>query len=120
MTTQSGQKNKIAYFLLLHTAFFIFSIGGYFSKSASFEIFLSIRYCCFYFGFLTTMFLYAVIWQQVIKHIDLTVAFANKGITVVWGLLIGKVFFGEEITIKKLIGVIILIVGIIIVVSEEK
>ena len=66
------------------------------------------------------MFLYAVIWQQVIKHIDLTVAFANKGITVVWGLLIGKVFFGEEITIKKLIGVIILIVGIIIVVSEEK
>lgn len=65
------------------------------------------------------MFLYAIIWQQVIKRIDLTIAFANKGITVVWGLLIGKVIFGEEINLKKIVGAIIIIIGIIVVVTED-
>ena len=65
------------------------------------------------------MFLYAIIWQQVIKHIDLTVAFANKGVTVVWGLLIGKIIFDEEMSLKKIAGAVIIIIGIIVVVTED-
>lgn len=65
------------------------------------------------------MFLYAIIWQQVIKRIDLTVAFANKGITVVWGLLIGQVIFDEELSLNKIAGAVIIIIGIIVVVTED-
>ena len=65
------------------------------------------------------MFLYAIIWQQVIKRIDLTVAFANKGITVVWGLMIGKGIFNEEISLMKIVGAVIIIIGIIVVVTED-
>ncbi|MCO7108745.1 hypothetical protein NIA69_05595 [Gemmiger formicilis] len=32
---------------------------------------------------------YAVGWQQVIKHLPLTTAYANKAVTVVWGILLG-------------------------------
>ncbi len=112
-------EKKITYFILLHIALIIYALGSFFSKSASFESFLSFKYCCFYAGLLGTLFLYALIWQQAIKHIDLTTAFANKGITIVWGLLIGKLIFGEDISLKKILGTIIIIVGIIIVVNDN-
>ena len=116
---KKNEGNQFFYFLILHIALVIYSLGGFFSKSASYEIFLSFKYCCFYAGLLGTLFLYALIWQQAIKHIDLTTAFANKGITIVWGLLIGKMIFGEEISIKKILGTLIIISGIIIVVNDD-
>ena len=33
---------------------------------------------------------YAAGWQQVIKHLPLTTAYANKAVTVVWGILAGS------------------------------
>ena len=110
---------KIKYFIFLHTALLIYSFGGVFSKFASAENFLSLKYCVFYAGLLVTLFIYAVIWQQVIKHINLTSAFACKGIIVVWGLLFGRIIFGEDITLKKIIGILIIIAGIIIVVNDD-
>ena len=67
------------------------------------------------------MGLYAVIWQQIIKRLPLTMAFANKAVTVVWGLIWGAVVFGEEITLGKVIGVIMVILGMVIFsLSDEK
>lgn len=106
-------------FFLLHIAFFIYSMGGIFSKYASAENFLSFRYCCFYAGLLITLFVYAFMWQQTIKKINLTTAFANKGITVVWGLVTGRLIFGEEITFKKIAGAVIIITGIVIMVTDD-
>ena len=55
---------------------------------------------------------YAIAWQQIIKVLPLTTAFANKAVTVVWGLIWGMLFFGERLTAGKLIGALLVIVGV--------
>ena len=57
---------------------------------------------------------YALGWQQVIKRMPLTTAYANRGITVVWGIFWGAVFFGEAVTPFKLVGAALIIVGIVL------
>ena len=65
---------------------------------------------------------YAVFWQQIIKRLPLTTAFANKAVTVVWGIVWGALFFGEAITLGKVLGAALVISGVILFVrgdSEE-
>ena len=51
-----------------------------------------------YGGMLAALVVYAFGWQQVIKHLPLTTAYADEAITVVWGILLGFLLFGESIT----------------------
>lgn len=63
---------------------------------------------------------YAIVWQQIIKRLPLTTAFANKAVTVVWGIIWGAVFFHERITPGKLLGAAIVIAGVFVYVLSEK
>ena len=49
---------------------------------------------------------YALLWQQVIKRFELSVAYANKAITLLWALVWGIFIFHEEITPGKVIGIL--------------
>lgn len=64
--------------------------------------------------------LYAFLWQQVIKRFELSIAYANKSVTLAWALLWGFFLFHEDITWKKLIGVVIVMLGICILNSKGK
>ena len=55
---------------------------------------------------------YALLWQQVIKRFELSVAYANKAITLLWALVWGVFIFHEEITPGKVIGILLVMVGI--------
>lgn len=55
---------------------------------------------------------YAVLWQQVIKRFELSVAYANKAITLFWALVWGIVLFHEEITVGKVTGILVVMIGI--------
>ena len=112
-------KNIKSYFLL-HIGLFIFSLGLIASKLCSKEQFLSSRYILFFGLQLFTLFIYALIWQKVLKDIPLVIAYANKGITIIWGMLIGYLIFNEPITIANVVGALIIIVGIIIIGMGEK
>lgn len=57
---------------------------------------------------------YAIAWQQIIRAIPLTTAFANKAVTSAWGLVWGLLFFREQITVGKLLGVALVIVGVVL------
>ena len=63
---------------------------------------------------------YAVVWQQILKKMKLVTAYANKAITILWGLVWGVVFFDESITYTKLFGVVIIILGVYFVVTGEE
>lgn len=73
---------------------------------------------------LVCMGIYALVWQQVIKKLPLNVAFANKSVTVIWGMVWGCIFFHESITSKMVLGALIVIAGVIMVITggekEEK
>src|SRR5574344_1071401 len=106
-------------YLFLHALLLLYSFGAICSKLAAGEAFLSVRFCIFYGLVLGNLFIYAILWQQILKRLPLTTAFANKAITIVWGLLWGKLFFGEKITLPKLLGSLVIFVGICLVVTEQ-
>ncbi len=102
----------VLYYLLLHGALLLFSIGGVCSKVAGGQEFLSGRFFLFYGLLLFILFIYALIWQQVLKEIPLTVAYANKGILIFYGMIWGTLFFGETIHLRMVIGALIVLVGV--------
>ena len=57
---------------------------------------------------------YAIGWQQVIKRLPLTAAYANKAVTVVWGFLYGILFFREAVTPMKVIGLLTVVAGVVL------
>lgn len=107
-------KGKIKVFFLLHLMLMIYSMSGICSKMAAKQEFLSFSFC-FYYGIIILLLgFYAIGWQQIIKHLPLTTAFANKAVTVAWGLVWGFVFFQEPITVKKVLGALLVIAGVVL------
>ena len=102
------------YYLLLHLLLFLYSLAGIFSKKAAIESFLSSSFLFYYLPLIFILVIYAIGWQQVIKVLPLSTAFANKAVTVIWALVWGKLIFNENITAGKLIGVGFIIAGIVL------
>ena len=101
-------------YILLHLTLMIYSMSGVCSKMAAGESFLSFKFCLFYGGVIALLDFYAIAWQQIIRVLPLTTAFANKAVTTAWGLLWGLLFFHEQITIGKIVGVALVISGVIL------
>lgn len=66
------------------------------------------------------LFVYALLWQQVLKTVKLPVAMCNKAVTIVWGMLLSLMIFAEEITLKKVFGAVIILSGIVLLSVAEK
>lgn len=113
-------KSKLKVLFLLHLLIMIFSLSGICSKKAAEVPFLSFEFCFYYGMVILLLGCYAVGWQQIIKRLPLTTAFANKAVTVVWGIIWGAVFFHERITPGKLLGAAIVIAGVFVYVLSEK
>lgn len=106
------QKLKIIFFL--NMMLMIYSMSGICSKKAAGVPFLSVQFCFYYGMIIFLLGFYAVGWQQIIKRLPLTTAFANKAVTVVWGIIWGVIFFNEAITIGKIVGAVFVIAGVVI------
>ena len=100
--------------LLLHVMLLLYSTSGIFSKLASGQAFLIVRFCLYYAVIIALLGIYAIGWQQIIKRIPLTTAYANKAVTVVWGLIWGAIIFHEGITAGKLLGAAMVIAGVVL------
>ena len=107
-------KSKLKVLFLLHIMLMIYSMSGICSKMAAGQPFLSFKFCVYYGLIIILLGFYAVGWQQIIKRLPLTTAFANKAVTVVWGIIWGFVFFQEKVTAGKIIGAVMVITGVVI------
>lgn len=114
MNNNNGRKTKPIMWVVLHIMLAILSLGGVFTKKAATEEFLSIKWCLYYGALLFILFIYAIVWQQIIKRLPLIVAYANRAVSVFWGCVFGVIFFGEKITIGKIIGGVLVIMGVIL------
>lgn len=108
---------KIVPYSILHIILFLYSLSGVCSKAASSKPFLSSKFCLLYGASLFILVIYAILWQQVLKKIPLNIAYANKAITLVWGIIWGTVLFKEKIQTPNLIGAVIVIAGVLLVVT---
>lgn len=104
---------------MLHIIMFIYSAGGICSKLAARQEFLSVKFIMYYGIVLFILFAYAVAWQQILKRLPLVTAYSNKAVTVIWGLVWGAVIFHESISANKIIGSILIIIGVYFMVSEK-
>ena len=98
----------------LHLLLVLYSLSSVISKLAANVEFFSPEFLLLYLGVLGILALYAVGWQQVLKRLPLTTAFSNKAITVVWGIIWGALFFSEPITLLKVVGALLIILGIVL------
>ncbi len=117
---------RIGALLALHAVLVLYSLTGILGKMAAEHDVLSIPFFAYYAGVIFLLGIYALAWQQVIKkfqlikHLPLTTAFANKAITVLWGMLWGSLLFAEDINAWKIIGALIVSVGVILFVRADK
>jgi drug/metabolite transporter (DMT)-like permease len=110
-----GEKGTGAKTLLaLHLLLALFSISGVLSKLASRHPFMSVPFVLCYGGSLAILAVYAIGWQQIIKRMPLIAAYANRAVTLVWGIVWGVLFFGEGVTPLKLLGAAIVLSGVVL------
>ncbi len=119
MLPVNEKKFSIGAFVLLQIALFIVSLGAVCSKMAGRQEFLSFPFFAFYGALILIMFVYAILWQQILKRISLVIAYACKGITIIYGILWGVLFFKEEITLKMIIGALLVLTGVYIFIIGE-
>lgn len=111
--------NKLKYYLLLHFSLLIYSAGNIASKLASSQDFFSFEFILYLGLLFLSLVIYAILWQQVLKGMDLTMAYANKGITILWGVLISMFIFHEKVTLTNIMGALIVIAGVIVMVIGD-
>ena len=106
--------NKRNAYMLLHVLLLLYATGTVLSKLAAGEEMLSLPFLLYYGGIILLLGIYALGWQQVIKYLPLTAAYANKAVTVVWGLAAGIAFFGERLTPGRAAGAVLVIAGVVL------
>ncbi len=118
---RNDHDSKKSTYLLLHISLLFSSLSGVCSKLASgyADHIFSLQFI-FWFGLVfVIMFGYAVIWQQILKRMPLTVAYANRPVTLIWGIIWGALIFGEKITWNMIAGAVVIFAGICLVTSEN-
>ena len=65
--------------------------------------------------FMGSMALYAFFWQQILRRVDLHVAYANKAMGLLWSLLWSVLLFHETISLRSMIGLLVVCAGVVLV-----
>lgn len=112
-------KKKYFDIIILQIIIIIYTLTGIIAKKAS-------AYAIFSFGFVSLYSLeifilgvYAILWQQMLKKFEVSIAYANRSVALIWSLVWSVIFFNEVITINNIIGTIIVILGIVVVNLNE-
>lgn len=111
---------KLYSYIFLIISFLIYSLTSVFTKLASMSVFLSFQYLLFLCGAICVIGVFAMLWQQIIRRLPVSDAFMWKGTAIIWTMLLANIIFGEPITIRNIIGSIIIIVGIALYALSER
>ena len=108
------KKIRLIDIIMLQSAVMIYSLSTLAANFASQHELLSLGYIM-YFGLdFIILAIYAVLWQQIIKRFQLSIAYANKALTLMWSMLWNFIILSQGITVKKVIGVIIVVIGVVV------
>ena len=79
----------------------------------------SIQFIGLVFAMVCSLGIYAIFWQRALKKVELSVAYANKGIGILWTLVWSVLLFKETITVNNIVGIIFICIGVIVVTGNE-
>ena len=109
-------KKKIGFgdILLLEISVIVYSLSTVAGNLAGQNKFLSTKYILFFGLEFVILAVYAVLWQQVIKRFELSIAYCNKSVTLLWSMLWNFLIFSQGITPGKVFGVLLVMAGVIV------
>ena len=108
--------NRWKKYLQLHLNVLLFSLTGVFSKAASIQYNQHGLQAPLLYLFLFLMLLncgvYAIAWQMVMKKFDLSTAYANKSIYLLWSQIWAVIIFHEQLSPQNILGILIVLFGV--------
>lgn len=117
--THTSPHAGIGNIILLQLVVMIYSIADVIAKFVSKQEFMSVRYLLLFALEFAALGLYAVLWQQAIKHFELSIAYVNKAMTLLWAMIWSIFIFHETLTLHNVLGVALVIAGIIVINKDE-
>lgn len=107
----------------MHLSVLLFSFTSVFTKLASAEFnkngIYGWKLYLFLFLMLLNCFIYALVWQKIISRFELSVAYANKSVYLIWTQVWAILIFQETLTVQNIIGLIIVFAGVLVVQKYE-
>lgn len=101
--------------LMLQAVIAVYTLSGVFAKLASARPPLSPGFILLYGAELAVLGIYALLWQQMIKKFELSVAYANRAMALLWSMIWAVLLFHDRMDLKNVCGILLVIVGTVIV-----
>ena len=120
LDNEKKKKTKLKDICILQIVIAIYTLSTVCAKFASGQEFMSFQFILYYVIEMMILGVYAIIWQQLLKKFDVSIAYANKAMGLLWSIVWAILIFNDTITIKNVIGVLIVIIGTIIVNNEDE
>lgn len=116
-------KSSLKDYFFLHISIMIFSFTPVFTKMASMEFnkngIWGVRLYLFFFLMFLDCFIYALAWQKIIQKFELSVAYANKSVYLVWSQIWAVLIFHEVLSFRNVIGLLVVLFGVLVVQKYE-
>lgn len=116
--------NRTKDYIRLHLNIFLFSFTSVFSKCASIQYSRGglenpLLYL-YLFLMLANCGIYAIMWQRVIKKFELSTAYANRSVYLIWSQIWAVIVFKENLTWNNIVGLVIVLIGVVMVQENEE
>lgn len=99
----------------MYIAYFVYSLSGIFLKlAAGYELF-SVPWILYFGVIILILGVYAILWQQVLKEVPLSIAMGNKPIVLILGSIWAIFFFKESVGINFFVGMGLIIIGLCVI-----
>lgn len=106
--------------LMLQAVVVIYTLNSIVAKFAQNVEMLSFKFFLAYGLEVAILGVYAICWQQMIKKFDLSVAYANRAMAILWTALWALIIFKDTIGLKQAIGIGLVVIGTIVVNWSKK
>ena len=106
--------------LILQAVVLVYTFSSVVAKYASGAELFSSSFFLFYGMEIAILGVYAILWQQMIKRFDLSVAYANRAMAILWSALWAIILFGESLGIKQILGIMLVVLGTVIVNTDNQ
>jgi len=113
-------KSKVKTHILLYTCYLVYSLSLVAAKFAGEHPLVSLPALSLYGVSFFLLGFFAIIWQQVLKVMPLTMAYANRAVVILYGMMWGALLFAEEIRWNMIIGAIIIAGGVVLMVMKRE
>ena len=105
--------------VLLQAVVIVYTLSSVVAKFATGKELFSFSFFLFYGLEVMILGIYAVLWQQMIKKFDLSVAYANRAMALLWSAIWALLLFHERLNVKQVLGIVLVILGTVIVNLEQ-